>query len=238
MADGILLDHVAIGLPNAEIAKPFLEGVLGGGSAGGHSGVPFGFAQWTFAGGGKIEVIYPVGPPDGFMHRFLERGGPRIHHLTFKVPSLDAFFSRAEALGYTIVGMDRSDPYWQEAFLHPKQAQGIVVQIVEARPRPEEERLPEPKASDDAARVLGVRLSARSVDAARRQWGELLGGAGWISGDSLVFRWPESALKVCVDIDPDRDAGPVQIEVSASRDLALPDGFHPAFGTRFVQVPE
>jgi methylmalonyl-CoA/ethylmalonyl-CoA epimerase len=237
MADGIQLDHVAIGLPSAEIARPFLEDVLGGGAAGGHSGVPFGFAQWAFAGGGKIEVIYPVGPPDGFMHRFLARGGPRIHHLTFKVPSLDAIFSRAEALGYTIVGMDRTDPYWQEAFLHPKQAQGIVVQIVEASPRPEEEPWPKSGPRDDAARVRGVRLSARSVEAARRQWGELLGGTGWISGDSLVFRWPESALTVCVDIDPEREEGPVQIEVSAARNLALPDGMHPAFGTRFVQVP-
>ena len=43
-------------------------------------------------------------------------------------PSLDAISARAASLGYTNVGSDRSDPHWQEAFLHPKQAQGIVVQ--------------------------------------------------------------------------------------------------------------
>jgi methylmalonyl-CoA/ethylmalonyl-CoA epimerase len=140
--------------------------------------VPFGFRQWEFGGGGRIEVIYPMGPPDGFLHRFLARGGPRIHHLTFKVPSLDEICARASALGYTVVGTDRSDPHWQEAFLHPKQAQGIVVQMVESRPRPDGEDWPVPKLRDEAARVRGVRLSSRSVDAARRQWGELLGGAG------------------------------------------------------------
>jgi methylmalonyl-CoA/ethylmalonyl-CoA epimerase len=234
---GIKLDHIAIGLPSAEIAKPFLEEVLGGATAGGHPGVPFGFMQWEFAGGGRIEVIYPMGPPDGFLHRFLARGGPRIHHLTFKVPSLDEICARAAPLGYTVVGMDRSDPHWQEAFLHPKQAQGIVVQIVESHPRPGgDDDWPAPKLRDGAARLRGLRLSSRSADAARRQWGELLGGAGWISGDALIFRWPESPLVVLVDIALDRDEGPLQIELESPRDLGLPDSPHPELGTRFVQL--
>ena len=168
-----------------------------------------------------------MGPPDGFLHRFLARGGPRVHHLTFKVPSLDAICARAASLGYGVVGIDRSDPHWQEAFLHPKQAQGIVVQIVESQPRPDEQDWPEPKPRDDAARVRGLRLSARSGDAARRQWGELLGGAGWISGDALLFRWPESPLVVLVDVDPAREEGPRWIELDSARDLALPDGPYP-----------
>jgi len=233
---GIKLDHVAIGLPRAESAKPLFEDLLGGAPAGGHPGVPFGFAQWEFAGGGRVEVIYPMGPPDGFLHRFLARGGPRIHHVTFKVPSLDAICDRAGSLGYTIVGSDRTDPHWQEAFLHPKQAQGIVVQIVESRPRPDGEHGADPIVRADAARVRGLRLSSRSADAARRQWGELLGGAGWISGASLIFRWTGSPLVILVDIGPDREEGPLQIELDAARDLGLPDAPYPELGTRFVQV--
>ena len=233
---GIKLDHIAIGLPRVEIATPFFEGVLGGAPAGGHPGVPYGFVQWQLAGGGRIEVIYPMGPPDGFLHRFLARGGPRVHHLTFKVPSLDAICDRAALLGYTVVGLDRSDPHWHEAFLHPKQAQGIVVQIVESKPRPDEQDWPEPKPRDDAARMRGLRLSAHSGESARRQWGELLGGAGWIAGASLIFRWSESPLVVWVDIDPDREEGPLAIELDCSRDLALPDGPYPELGTRFVQI--
>jgi methylmalonyl-CoA/ethylmalonyl-CoA epimerase len=233
---GTKLDHIAIGLPRAEIAKPFLEDVLGGAPAGGHPGVPFGFMQWEFAGGGRIEVIYPMGPPDGFLQRFLARGGPRIHHVTFKVPSLDEICARAEALGYTIVGSDRADPHWQEAFLHPKQAQGIVVQIVESQPRPDEEDWPVANARADPARVRGLRLSSRSTDAARRQWGELLGGDASITGASLAFRWPGSPLAILVDIDPGRDEGPVQIELECARELKLPEAPYPELGTRFVQV--
>jgi methylmalonyl-CoA/ethylmalonyl-CoA epimerase len=156
-------------------ARPFLEGVLGGVEAGGHPGVPFGFLQWKFAGGGRIEVIYPMGPPDGFVHRFLARGGPRVHHVTFKVPSLDAVCARAEKLGYTIVGSDRSDPHWQEAFLHPKQAQGIVVQMVESKPRPGGESFPDPPVAGPA-RVLD-RGSPRSRLPRAQAVGRLLEGS-------------------------------------------------------------
>ena len=169
--NAICLDHIAIGLPRWQDALELLEERLGGAPAGGYDGVPFGFRQWEFAGGGRIEVIFPMGPPDGFVHRFLARGGPRVHHVTLKVPSLDEACARAARLGYDVVGGDRSDPHWQEAFLHPKQAQGIVVQMVEQKPRPGGEDWPVPRPRDDAARVLGLRLSAKSADARARTVG-------------------------------------------------------------------
>ena len=234
------LDHIAIGLPRAEDAIELLEQRLGGAPAGGHDGVPFGFRQWEFAGGGKIEVIYPMGPPDGFVHRFLARGGPRVHHVTLKVPSLDDVCARAARLGYDVVGIERSDPYWQEAFLHPRQAHGIVVQMVEQKERPERDAylddFPIAKPRAEAARVLGLRLSTRTADAARVQWVDLLGATGFIQGDALVFRWSESPLVIWADVRPDDEEGARWIEVSAERDLGLPSGAYPGVGTRFVQT--
>jgi methylmalonyl-CoA/ethylmalonyl-CoA epimerase len=231
------LDHVALGLPRLADAEPFLEGTLGGVKAGGFAGgPPFGFMQWVFSGGGRIEVIYPIGD-DGFVHRFLARGGPRIHHVTFKVSSLDEMLERVAAHGYGIASQDRSDPYWQEAFLHPKQAQGIVIQLVEQRERPEGFGDPaEAPAPRDAVRVVGPRLVAPSAAAARRQWAELLGGSEARSGDALVFSWPDSPLVITVEVDAAAEAGPRCIELRAARDLALPSGPVPKLGTRFVRV--
>lgn len=234
---GIKLDHIALGLPRAQDAVELLEHRLGGAPAGGYDGEPFGFRQWEFAGGGRIEVIYPHGKPGGFVDRFLANGGPRVHHVTMKVPSLDATIARAKSLGYDVVGVNRADPHWQEAFLHPKQAHGIVVQMVEQRERENgEDLLPASRPRSDAARIVGLRLSAKSADAARRQWGELLGGSGFIQGDSLVFRWEESPLVLLVDIRPGAEEGPLQIELRGPRDLGLPRSEYPGLGTRFVQV--
>jgi methylmalonyl-CoA/ethylmalonyl-CoA epimerase len=52
--------------------------------------------------------------------------------LTFKLPDLGAAIDGARAIGIEPVGIDRTDPGWQEAFLHPKQAFGIVVQLAQA----------------------------------------------------------------------------------------------------------
>lgn len=234
----IKLDHVALGLHSVADAEPFLEGTLGGVKAGGFDGPPpYGFLQWVFAGGGRIEVIYPLGA-DGFLHRFLARGGPRVHHVTFKVSSLDDVIERAESLGYGIASLDRSDPHWQEAFLHPKQAQGIVIQLVEHHPRGNGLDPAETAPVEGAARVLGLRLAARSEEAARRQWADLLGGAESQRGGGLVFAWRDSPLTIRVDVDPSAEPGPRWIELSAPRPLALPAGEVPRLGTRFVQRAE
>jgi len=136
---GTRFDHIAIGLQRIADAPATLVGALGGEPARGMRLPTFAWASWRFAGGGLIEILEPAGA-DGFLHRFLAARGPGIHHVTFRVPSLAAACARARAQGYQIVGLDDTDPHWKEAFLHPKQAQGIVVQLAESsaeeEPRP------------------------------------------------------------------------------------------------------
>ena len=49
------------------------------------------------------------------------------------MPDHASAVEHATKLGYDVVGLKLDDPGWKEAFLHPKQAQGIVVQLVENR---------------------------------------------------------------------------------------------------------
>jgi len=243
----IQLDHVALGMHTIADAEPFLEGVLGGTKSGGFDGgPPVGFMQWVFSGGGRIEVIYPIGAY-GFLHRFLARGGPRVHHVTFKVSSLDGMLARAAAMSYRIASQDRSDPHWQEAFLHPKQAQGIVVQLAEVHPElePDSESadfvrppFPVTRVAPETVKVIGLLLSSRSEERALRQWQTLLGGELGRERDRLVFGWPESPLRIAVRVQPDAEEGPLALELSARRVLALPEGPHPALSLPLVQVEE
>jgi methylmalonyl-CoA/ethylmalonyl-CoA epimerase len=236
LAGQIVFDHVALGLPRLDDALDFLVGTLGGRPASGGRGKGFRFACWAYAGGGRIEVIEPAGD-DGFLHRFLAQRGPGIHHVTFKVPSLRAACDRAEARGYAIVGYDDTEPGWKTAFLHPRQALGIVVQLAEAAGGERPWAVPPgPPAPPPPVTVLGLRLRARAADRARVQWVEIL-GAEAASGPegALVFRWPGSPMRLAVEVAPEADEGPLCIEVATDRPLALPAGPHPRLGALFVQ---
>ena len=127
--DAIRLDHLALAVRDVREVLPFLVGELGGREDVAGPGMGFRFWQWEFAGGGRIEILQPEGPTDGFLYRFLDARGPGPHHLTFKVPDLHDAAKRSGELGYDVLGLDTSQPAWMEAFLHPKQAQGIVVQL-------------------------------------------------------------------------------------------------------------
>ncbi len=236
----VVFDHIAIAIPRMADAPAFLVGELGGTpDHGGPSGA-YTFGQWRFTGGGRLEILEPLGE-DGFLHRFLAQRGPAIHHVTFRVPSLREACARAEAHGYKIVGFDDSHREWQEAFLHPKQALGVVVQIVESEPAPPGQRRrrwhapPGPANPPPAVTVVGLRMSARSRERARLQWELILQGEGTDGArGELIYRWPGSPMRITVELDPDQDEGPIAIELLSARALALPAGPHPVLGAVFV----
>jgi len=245
VARPVRLDHVAIGAHRIADAPAFAVGELGGSPLGIGPGAGFRWAQWRFEGDGVLEFLEPAGPPGGFLHRFLERRGPGVHHVTFKVPELRAAADRAAALGYAVVGYDDSDPGWKECFLHPKQAHGVVVQMAESEPGHEDPPPdpaafpPAPPAAEPAARVVALRFAQRRRDEALRQWVELLEGHPEEEGGTLWLRWPESPIALAVEIRSDAaEEGPVRIELTCPRRLALPEGPHPELGARFGQVEQ
>lgn len=93
---------------------------------------PFYFSQVRMAEGTKLEFLQPL-PNEGsdFIRRFLHRSGPGPHHLTFKVPDIRAAMAEANAAGYSVVNEQLESPTWKEAFLHPKQSHGIVIQLAQ-----------------------------------------------------------------------------------------------------------
>ncbi|HEY7542044.1 MAG TPA: VOC family protein [Methylomirabilota bacterium] len=241
----VLFDHIAIAVPRLGDAETILAGELGGRSAYGMTRDAFRFRHWRYQGGGDIEVLEPAGAADGFLHRFLAQRGPGIHHVTFTVPSLVEACERARAHGYSIVGYDDSDPEWKEAFLHPRQAQGIVVQFAEPdwnRPPSSHDGYgwsPERRETVAPITVLGLRVSARSRERALAQWGTVIQGTPADGADgTLVFRWPGSFMYIAVDIDAAREEGPLWIEYSAQRAVALTDRDpHPVLGAVFTRRP-
>lgn len=126
------LDHVAIAVHSIRAALPLFRDMLGGEYHQGHVEHAGGFRwmQLTYPGGGKLELLEPVGE-NSFLHKFLQERGEGVHHITFIVQGIEELVERLKAEGYSIVGEDYRNPAWKEAFISPRSAHGTVVQFAE-----------------------------------------------------------------------------------------------------------
>jgi methylmalonyl-CoA/ethylmalonyl-CoA epimerase len=123
------LDHVAVALHSVKSALPLYRDALGGEylMGGDSSDGTFRWVQFRFPGGGKVELLEPLG--EGFLTRFLERRGEGLHHMTFKTDDVPAAIFELEQRGYEVVDVDLDDPNWKEAFLRPSKAHGTLIQV-------------------------------------------------------------------------------------------------------------
>jgi methylmalonyl-CoA/ethylmalonyl-CoA epimerase len=236
------LDHVAVAVPALADVTDLIVGELGGVPAEGGPGLGFIGAQWRFLNGAQLEVLEPAGPPNGFLHRFLEQRGRGVHHVTFTVPDLAHAAQRARAAGRNVVGYEDSLPSWKEAFLHPKSAHGLVIQLAESHPElggvwgPDFPFPASPSPAEPAARLESLRLNVHDLDRATELWSELLGGQSHDEDGRLSFRWPDSPLGIVLQRNTAEPEGAVALEFSCVRPLHFPETDHPGLGARLVQV--
>ncbi len=129
---GYELDHVAIAAHDVSGVLDVLVGALGVPIIFG--GVNLGFrAMQVEAGNLRIELLEPWNiEQNDFLKRFLERSGEGPHHLTFKTSDIRAELELVAAAGYHPVGVNIDNDFWKEAFIHPKEAGGTVVQIAQS----------------------------------------------------------------------------------------------------------
>lgn len=127
-----VLDHLAIGTPALDGGWELFGGVLGGTWAYGGNSPGYWWGQLEFAAGPKIELLTPTGGPDAaFLDRFLAARGAGPHHFNFLVADIEDALARIKASGIEPVGVNLASPDWKEAFLHPRDAHGIVIQVAQ-----------------------------------------------------------------------------------------------------------
>lgn len=191
------LDHVAVALTAVSQAWPLLREKLGGAwvtseELDGFSMVQLGFER------GRIELLEPrPSPRTDFLDRFLTRHGPGVHHITFKVPDIAAALDYVVGVGVKPVIVNLDDPTWREAFFHPADMHGIVVQL--AQPGPETIERPAPPAGFPDTRAPQARFervvhTVRDLPGAVRTFTEVLRGVptgqGETSGSWCDMEWP------------------------------------------------
>lgn len=131
---GARFDHVAHAARRIAELLPLYRDVLGGRFESGAPNLQLGYRtlHLGYADGSKIELMEPL-PGSRFLDSFFARnplGG--LHHVTFRVASLDATLAAARAAGLEPFGVSRALDGWHEAFLHPRVAHGTLLQVAEA----------------------------------------------------------------------------------------------------------
>jgi hypothetical protein len=216
----IEFDHVAIAQRDISATLNTLVGDFGTPVLFGGANVGF-RAMQVDAGACRIELLEPWNvESNDFLERFLDRAGEGPHHLTFKTDDIRRDLGRAEAAGFQPVGVLLGNPWWQEAFLHPKQAGGTVVQLAQSGMEPTDttqlremveqagvsgeygpgQWWPDPPVSaNERIRLDRVVVTTEDLDVAMNLYEDLLGGRNAGYGDGWVdLTWPSGG---CIRVE-------------------------------------
>ena len=128
-----LIDHVGVAVADLDAALELYEGTfampLAHRETVSEQGVE---AALQDVGPCHVELLRPLGPetPVG---RFLERKGPGLHHVAYRVDDIEATLAELERKGVEMIdseprtGIRRS----RVAFVHPRATGSVLTEIVE-----------------------------------------------------------------------------------------------------------
>jgi methylmalonyl-CoA/ethylmalonyl-CoA epimerase len=127
------IDHVGIAVPDIDEALALYRDALGMPLVHRETVTEQGVdAALLDIGDGHIELLQPLGP-DTAVGKFLERRGPGLHHVAYRVADAQATLEALRAAGIRLIdetprtGIRGS----RVAFVHPSCTGGVLTEIVE-----------------------------------------------------------------------------------------------------------
>lgn len=237
----LALDHVGFVVHDPEEHRRFFEDVLNAEFLPGpQDAAGFNACQWNFLNNMKIEFLQPArADQNPFAAEFIKRHGPGVHHLTFQVPDLLRAMTASEQAGLPILYQNTDNPGWKEAFIHPKNAFGTVIQLAE---------FPEYRSSSSARSSLNASLSSITLAALEREHANafftgVLGGKAR-KDDPNTITWSGPVEIELVQASSLRDQGirRISFESRSESFASLPDistdlPFSPGLEFSFTRAP-
>ncbi len=125
------IDHVGIAVKSIDEMVSFLENIFGAKevSRTDYPGLQQISAKVNLNGDTEFELMEATGP-DGAIGKFMEKSGGGLHHISIRCDDIKTFSDELEQKGIKVVGkMFDREP--KVAFVHPKSAQGLLIEIKE-----------------------------------------------------------------------------------------------------------
>jgi methylmalonyl-CoA/ethylmalonyl-CoA epimerase len=136
------VERVALAVEDLEAATAFFEGWFGAKFHPEEVIEDMGIRYRPFdLGESKLELLQAT-RPDSPVARFIQSNrGPGVHHITFEVDDLEAATKELERRGGRVAYRHSYPPgttfegfVWREAFVHPKDAFGVLIHLAEKKP--------------------------------------------------------------------------------------------------------
>jgi methylmalonyl-CoA/ethylmalonyl-CoA epimerase len=131
-----VLDHVGVAVADLDAAIPVWEALIGAPATGRERVESQGVeAVFLGQGAGRVELVAPF-RADSPVTRFLDRRGTGMHHLCYRVPDIRAAMQEYRQAGFQPIDEEpRVGAHGHlVAFLHPRSATGVLIELLEARP--------------------------------------------------------------------------------------------------------
>ncbi len=128
-----LIDHVGVAVDDLDGALALYQGTFGMPVAHRETVSEQGVeAVLLDVGACHVELLRPLGPetPVG---KFLERKGPGLHHVAYRVADIDAALEQLEGDGVALIDTEPRTGIRgsRVAFVHPKATGSVLTEIVE-----------------------------------------------------------------------------------------------------------
>jgi len=127
------LHHVAIAVPSIEEALLFYRETLGLAPREVRE-VPDQHVRVVFlaAGSTLVELVEPLDDASGVARYLAARGKPTLHHLCFAVDDLGGLLRDLAARGVELIDREpRAGAGGDVAFLHPRAADGVLIELID-----------------------------------------------------------------------------------------------------------
>lgn len=126
------INHVAVVVEDIDSALSFWRDVMG--LALDHiEAVPSQSSKVAFipVGDSEIELVQPTDPDSG-LGKFLDKRGEGLHHLCLEVEDIEGMLAILKEKGARLINEEPIElPGRKMAFVHPKAANGVLVELYE-----------------------------------------------------------------------------------------------------------